>query len=99
MELVNVTPDTDCSKPCQADATELCGNGNRLAVYQDTTAILPDPQQCLPNFAILHHFNLQAVPSPGGGTPVPLGGLKVATTSQNGIGINWYLLSVCIPLS
>ncbi|KIM45686.1 hypothetical protein M413DRAFT_34556, partial [Hebeloma cylindrosporum] len=33
----NSALDTECNIPCKANATELCGAGNRLAVYQDST--------------------------------------------------------------
>ncbi|KAF9477668.1 WSC-domain-containing protein [Pholiota conissans] len=93
MELVNHTPDADCNKPCQADATELCGSGNRLAVYQDTAAALPDPQKCLTNFQILHDFDIQAIPSPNGGAPTTIGALNIASAVQNGNTEVWYILS------
>ncbi|KAF9051933.1 WSC domain-containing protein [Panaeolus papilionaceus] len=38
-----IKPDSECSSPCPADATELCGAGNRLVLYQDT-APKPKPQ-------------------------------------------------------
>jgi hypothetical protein len=35
-----LAPDTDCNTVCTGDNTELCGAGNRLAVYVDTS--VPD---------------------------------------------------------
>ncbi|KAK3308375.1 peptidase S8/S53 domain-containing protein [Chaetomium strumarium] len=31
----------DCSQPCAGDAGELCGNGNRMIMYRDTTWVVP----------------------------------------------------------
>ncbi|KAH7323511.1 hypothetical protein BKA65DRAFT_540182 [Rhexocercosporidium sp. MPI-PUGE-AT-0058] len=31
------TGQADCSVPCSGDPTQICGNGNRLQVYEDTT--------------------------------------------------------------
>ncbi|PPQ82515.1 hypothetical protein CVT26_013009 [Gymnopilus dilepis] len=81
MSMVAPAPDSDCNMVCNADSTELCGAGNRLAVYQDTTATPIPTTQCLTT-AILFpgaggvpdfNFNLQMVPSSGGGTPTLLG--------------------------
>ncbi|PPR07633.1 hypothetical protein CVT26_001701 [Gymnopilus dilepis] len=47
MPLATVSPDTDCNMPCAADGTALCGAGNRLAVYVDTTAPALDLNTCL----------------------------------------------------
>ena len=78
MEIVTLAPDSDCNKPCVADATEFCGNGNRLAVYQDTSATPPDPQTCLTNFQLaLITLFLQWVPTPGGGAPTSLSGFTI----------------------
>jgi hypothetical protein len=69
MALVIPAPDLDCNTPCQADATELCGSGNRLAVYQDTSVSAPDFQTCLTNRQFVaktgFRFDLQAVPLHG----------------------------------
>ncbi|KAF8961440.1 WSC domain-containing protein [Flammula alnicola] len=86
MPLVIPAPDSDCNSPCLADPTELCGAGNRLAIYQDTTATPPNPQQCLTNSQFTSttqpfSFDLQAVPTPGGGAPVQIGALELAATS------------------
>lgn len=33
---------------CSGDSTELCGAGNRIALYQNTAASPPNPNSCLP---------------------------------------------------
>ncbi|PPR01863.1 hypothetical protein CVT24_001344, partial [Panaeolus cyanescens] len=67
MEIVSPAPDRECNKVCIGDATELCGTGNRLAVYQDTAATPPNPQTCLNNFQLpLIDVILQWVPKTGG---------------------------------
>ena len=69
MALVIPAPNSDCNAPCQADATELCGSGNRLAVYQDMSVSPPDFQTCLTNQQFVSstgfRFDLQAVPRGG----------------------------------
>jgi hypothetical protein len=71
MALVIPAPDLDCNTPCQADATELCGSGNRLAVYQDTSVSPPDFQTCLTNQQFVSfRFGLQAVPRGGSVGPI-----------------------------
>ncbi|PPQ96884.1 hypothetical protein CVT26_005864 [Gymnopilus dilepis] len=76
MPLAISTPNSDCNMPCTGDATEICGAGNRLAVYQDSTAPPLDVQTCLTN-AQLHasgsgrfQFNLAALPVDGGASQV-----------------------------
>lgn len=92
MEIVTLTPDSECNMACQADPTEVCGAGNRLVVYLDTTATPPNPQKCLPNSQI-HSitFGLQAVPIQGG-TPFVLGAFELAAFIE---APTWFLLSVC----
>ncbi|KJA23963.1 hypothetical protein HYPSUDRAFT_201077 [Hypholoma sublateritium FD-334 SS-4] len=79
MEIVDVRPDSECNKPCVADSTELCGAGSRIAVYQDTSATPPDPQQCLTNFQLflISAVNLRVVlPTlPDDDVPTWLGGI------------------------
>lgn len=79
MEIVDVRPDSECNKPCVADSTELCGAGSRIAVYQDTSASPPDPQQCLTNFQLflISAVNLRVVlPTlPDDDVPTWLGGI------------------------
>lgn len=53
-------PDTDCNSVCDGDKTELCGAGNRLAVYQDTDAPPFTLQSCLTG-PQLHVFNDQQI--------------------------------------
>lgn len=36
-------PSSDCSMPCAGDATNFCGNGNRLSVYLKDGASAPSP--------------------------------------------------------
>lgn len=31
----------DCSQPCAGDPREICGNGNRMLMYRDTTWVIP----------------------------------------------------------
>ncbi|KAF5310592.1 hypothetical protein D9619_008240 [Psilocybe cf. subviscida] len=42
-----LVPDTDCNIACTGDNTEVCGAGNRLAVYQDTSAPALNLSACL----------------------------------------------------
>lgn len=78
MARANLVSDSDCSSICDADHTELCGAGNRLAVYQDTTATPLSFQNCIPSSLITpndetpYDFTFFMVPASGGGTPVPL---------------------------
>ncbi|KAF8890279.1 WSC domain-containing protein [Gymnopilus junonius] len=82
MPLAISTPDSDCSMACQADDTEICGAGNRLTVYQDTSAPPLNVLSCLTN-SQLHasngafKFNLQAVPTAGGGAPLVVGSFEL----------------------
>ncbi|KAF5325139.1 hypothetical protein D9619_009963 [Psilocybe cf. subviscida] len=79
MPLVINTPNSQCNMPCQNDNTEVCGAGNRLAVYQDTSATPPAAGVCLTNVAQFNNpnspymFNLTAVPIPGGGVGSQVG--------------------------
>jgi hypothetical protein len=74
MALVIPAPDLDCNSPCQADATELCASGNRLAGYQDTSVMAPSFQTCLTNQQFVSNtgfrFDLQAVPRGGSVGPI-----------------------------
>jgi hypothetical protein len=54
-------PDAQCNKPCVADTSELCGAGNRLAVYQDSSATPISPDTCITGRSFFN-FHLQAVP-------------------------------------
>ena len=40
-------PESDCSQVCAGNPSELCGNGNRLQLYQDTTWFSPTTQQLI----------------------------------------------------
>ncbi|KAF9560657.1 WSC-domain-containing protein [Agrocybe pediades] len=84
MSLAIPAPDSDCNMVCNADNSELCGAGNRLAVYQDTSATL-DVQQCL-SAAQLHssvfHYSLLAVPTSGSGSSFVVGTFEL--TAQAG---------------
>lgn len=53
--------DTECNIPCNANTAELCGAGNRLAVYQDSSAIPISPDTCISGRGFFN-FQLQAVP-------------------------------------
>ncbi|KAH9485989.1 WSC domain-containing protein [Psilocybe cubensis] len=78
MARANHVPDSDCNSVCDADHTELCGAGNRLAVYQDTTATQLSFQNCIPSSLITpnsqtpYDFTFIMSPGPAGGSPVPL---------------------------
>lgn len=37
--------DVDCNQPCIGNGAEVCGAGNRIEIYQDTTWTLPNQQQ------------------------------------------------------
>jgi len=96
MALVIPAPDLDCSTPCQADATELCGSGNRLAVYQDITWEAPSLSTCLTNQKFTNvnqpfKFNLQAVLTPNGGRSIQIGALEF--TARAGAP-SYFILSV-----
>lgn len=102
MPLVIPAPDSDCNAPCQADATELCGSGNRLAVYQDTSVSSPGFQTCLPNQRLVSNnenfrFHMQALPLGGSvgpiTNPVLIGTLELA--AQAGAP-SFFLLSVSL---
>ena len=98
MALVIPAPDSDCSTPCQADDTELCGSGNRLAVYQDITKEIPSVSTCLANERVTNvnqsfKFDLQASPNPNGGTPIQIGALEF--TAHAGAP-SYFILSVRI---
>ncbi|KAL1849441.1 hypothetical protein VTK73DRAFT_9873 [Phialemonium thermophilum] len=41
----SVEPQSDCSKVCGGDAGELCGNGNRMQLYVDSTWFQPSQDQ------------------------------------------------------
>ena len=108
MPLVIPAPDSDCNTPCQADATELCGSGNRLAVYQDTGVSPPGFQTCLPNPRIVgtglsgFRFHMQAVPLSGSVGPLTHPALiaSLELAAQAGAP-SFFLLSVsliCTPL-
>ncbi len=43
----STAPESDCSQVCAGDPSELCGNGNRLQLYQDTTCFSPTTQQLI----------------------------------------------------
>lgn len=49
MPLAIPAPDSDCNMVCNADKTQLCGAGNRLAVYVDSSAPPLGLQTCLNN--------------------------------------------------
>ncbi|KIM38445.1 hypothetical protein M413DRAFT_30263 [Hebeloma cylindrosporum] len=75
MPLVIPAPDSDCNTPCQADATELCGSGNRLAVYQGTSVSPPNFLACLSNQRLVSNnagfrFHMQALPLGGSAGPI-----------------------------
>ncbi|KAF9477667.1 WSC-domain-containing protein [Pholiota conissans] len=92
MEIVTLAPDSECNMPCQADGTEICGAGNRLVVYQDTTATPPSTQQCLTNsqlYSTSYAFTLHAVPIQGGVT-YPLGSFELSAVGNYP---SWFLLS------
>jgi hypothetical protein len=74
---------------CIANNTELCGAGNRLAVYVDSTA--PSLIPSTPCLGVLRdtNFDLVAVfvpPSPGAlvSAPVPLGSIELASQPEQG---------------
>jgi len=57
----DLAPDAECNIPCKANTAELCGAGNRLAVYQDSSAIPISPDKCITGRGFFN-FQLQAVP-------------------------------------
>ena len=56
----DLAPDTECNIPCKANTAEFCGAGNRLAVYQDSSAIPISPDKCITGQGFFD-FQLQAV--------------------------------------
>lgn len=42
-----LAPSSECSFPCPGDATELCGAGNRMVVYTDSSATPPSTSTCI----------------------------------------------------
>lgn len=86
MALAVLTPDTDCNTPCVANTTELCGAGNRLAMYVDTTAPPITQTACL-GLGNPFTFDLVAmfVPaSPGApvSAPIELGSIELAAMPE-----------------
>ncbi|KAF8872484.1 hypothetical protein CPB84DRAFT_1799523 [Gymnopilus junonius] len=74
MALAVLTPDTDCNTPCVANNAELCGAGNRLTVYVDSTAPPITLTACL-GLGNPFVFNLVATflpTSPGAPVSAPL---------------------------
>ncbi|KAF8799941.1 WSC-domain-containing protein [Phlegmacium glaucopus] len=81
MALAVLTPDTDCAMTCVANDMELCGAGNRLAIYVDSTAPPITLSACL-GLGNPFNFDLVAVfvpPSPGAqvSAPVQLGSIEL----------------------
>jgi len=85
---------SSCNMPCQADGLELCGAGNRLALYQDSDATPLDPAACIPGRqGSFQNFQLQAVAKQG-----PLNTVQIypATLNPNTDNAPQYtILSVC----
>ncbi|KDR71967.1 hypothetical protein GALMADRAFT_74419 [Galerina marginata CBS 339.88] len=72
MTLAVLTSDTDCNVVCAANNAELCGAGNRLAVYVDSSQPPLSLTQCL---GLAFSFDIVAmfVPaSPGAPVPAPM---------------------------
>ena len=101
MALAVLTPDTDCDMPCVANTTELCGAGNRLAIYVQTTAPPITPTACL-GLGNPFNFDLVAVfvpASPGASVsaPVLLGSIELAAEEEQPstlvLGVSIYISS------
>lgn len=43
----STAPQSDCSQACAGNPSELCGNGNRLQLYQDATWYIPTVQELI----------------------------------------------------
>ncbi|KAF9560056.1 WSC-domain-containing protein [Agrocybe pediades] len=97
MPLATPAPESTCNMPCNANPKEICGAGNRLSLYVDTSAPALNLSTCL-NGAQLQagnvpefNFDLEArfIPAfPGASvnTPVPLGNTAVPqASSPNGL--------------
>ena len=100
MPLVSPSSDSECNMICKADGLELCGSGNRLAVYEDTDAVSLPSTGCL-NSDQLHAindkmtfdtFHLFAAPASGTGPTVQLGTHEL--TAQVGAQ-SIFILTVC----
>lgn len=86
-----LVPDTDCNLVCTGDNTELCGAGNRLAIYEDTSVPALNLNGCLTCAQLRSGttsgtsiFNLTAQPV-GNSTslaPVQLAALELAATIE-----------------
>lgn len=92
-------PDTDCNIPCKANTSELCGAGNRIAVYQNVNGTPLDSNACIVGRDFTN-FHLQAVPvtgSPPSAVPGgPIRQVYAVTLNFNGNNAPQYtILSVC----
>lgn len=88
--------------PCQANTSELCGAGNRIAVYQNADATPLDPNLCIVERDFTN-FHLQAVPVTGNPpSAVPGGSIRqvyAVTLNFNGNDDPQYtILSVCVNI-
>ncbi|KAF8191680.1 WSC domain-containing protein [Mycena galopus ATCC 62051] len=83
--------DDDCREVCEADHTQLCGNANRLALYEFTGSMPPPPQTCagdISNFTLLATFNNPPLGSP---TQVEIKAVLVELVPNT----FWTILSAC----
>ncbi|KAH9484852.1 WSC domain-containing protein [Psilocybe cubensis] len=86
--------DSDCSFTCPGDNTELCGAGNRMLVYQDSTATPPSPNTCITWRDASSFINnvLQAVPKSGSG---PITKLYAIPTNPFTDPLYYTIISTC----
>lgn len=84
--------DNDCREICDADVTQFCGNGNRIAIYHFANAT-GGPTQCISTNLNQQLFKLQAEfknPPVGGPSTVALKPVVVEMAKN----VIWTILSV-----
>ncbi|KAF9044461.1 hypothetical protein BJ165DRAFT_1481344 [Panaeolus papilionaceus] len=84
-------PDVDWSFTCPGDETERCGAGDRLALYQNSAGIPPDPSQCITWRASVWAGRLRAVNRDGTGSPIELWNYYINDVNDP---VNYNIISV-----
>ncbi|KAH6871181.1 WSC domain-containing protein, partial [Coprinopsis sp. MPI-PUGE-AT-0042] len=88
-------PNSECSFICPGDATEYCGAGNRLTLYENSAGIPPSPSACInwrDGWWSFANNILEAVPKVGGGGITRLFAVGVTVVENN---ISYHILSTC----
>jgi hypothetical protein len=84
--------DADCRELCSATHSEVCGNANRIAIYEFSATGAPPPQTC--SQTSLSNFTLRAeflTPPTSGPSTVPLKVITVEMVPD----VLWTILSAC----